>query len=507
MPESPQVKEFRRRQLQGRGKPIDSWVENSIRHIKVNEKVYQSPNWLCFEDFLFAFIEEKLTAEWAKSELQKPMATRHPVIQWFDRLAKARIEHANTTVPNAPSVCYFQLNGAIQGFLNLAYYMYLCEHHGMLEKRMIQRLQKENNFEGAMYELYVIASFLRAGFLIELEDETDSSGPHNEFTATHSETGRKFSVEAKARTLSSKRSGRGAAAPRVKDKLFEALKKSASHERIIFIELNRAEYAADGLPPEWLKQIEVDFGNAEKEFASQLENNPAAYVFLTNQSFMHWLDDAPKPPLLAATGHNIADFPASKKPATMEMVVQSRETHVELYDLLKSLGMMAVPSTFDDQTPEEYFGFIDRPVVGKTFLLPLQDGTSLMGELLEGQVVEQDQSLFGQFKTEKGVALGSFPLSKYEMTAYYRSPETFLGVFSKNPGKILDPYDCYEFLHRIHNQSDNEFLIGNLKTWYPVEELNALSHEQLVRLYCINVASLMWQNAHPEKVVPTSPQN
>ncbi len=60
MPESAQVREFRRRQLQGLGKPIDSRIEGTSRIIRVNGKEYRSSKWLSFEDFLFAFIEDKL---------------------------------------------------------------------------------------------------------------------------------------------------------------------------------------------------------------------------------------------------------------------------------------------------------------------------------------------------------------------------------------------------------------------------------------------------------------
>lgn len=499
MTETAQIKEYRRKQLQGHGKPIDSWIDGTVRHIRVNDKVYESSNWKTFEDFLFDYVKEKLTASWGDSEIKKPITARHPIMQWYDRLANVQTEQAKAAT--ASPLLYSEPTGAMLGFLNLAYYLYLCEHHAVLQEQMLNRLRNRDNFEGALYELYVTASFLKAGFLVELENESDSTDSHHEFTATHSNSGKKFSVEARTRSSSSKRSGHGTDLPRVKDKLSAALKKTALHERIVFIELNRAEYTVNEMPPSWVKQIETDFGDAEREFASQVPGNPSAYVFVTNQSFMHWLDEAPKPPLQFATGHNIVDFPASKRPSTMEMVVQSRETHAEMYDLLDSLSRASVPSSFDDRTPEEYFGFIDRPMIGKVFLFPEQDGNLIEGQLIDAQVVEADRSLFGQFRTEKGVVLGGFPLDDYEMAAYFRSPETFLGVFKQNPRRISDPYHCYEFVHQTYNESTSEFLIGNLKAWYSVAELEKLDHTQLVKLYCLNTASMMWEDAHSEKVM------
>ncbi len=498
MTESEEIKEYRRRQLQGLGKPIDSWVDGAVRQVRVNGKVYKSANWKTFEDFLFAYIKEKLTPAWGNAEINKPITERHPIMQWYDRLAKFQSAQARKAAGQA---FYFsEPTGAIQGFLNLAYFLYLCEHHGVLTDKIVERLKKPGNFEGALYELYVTASFLKAGFLVELEDEDDSTDSHHEFIATHSTTRRKFSVEAKARSSTSKRAGSASNPPRVKDKLCEALKKTAQYERVVFIELNRAEYAVSGMPPSWVRNIEQDFGDAELEFATQVPGNPPAYIFVTNQSFMHWLDEAPKQPLQFATGHNIVDFPASKRVSTMEMIVASRERHSELYDLLDSLGRTSVPSSFDHRTPEEYFGVIDRPMIGMNFVLPQPDGSLIHGQLIDGHVLERERQLFGQFQTENGVVLGGFPLDDYEMAAYFRSPETFLGMFKQNPQRISDPYHCYEFAYQSYSKSTSEFLIENLKGWYLLAELRGLSHEELIKRYCLSVASTMWADAHPEKV-------
>jgi hypothetical protein len=96
--------------------------------------------------------------------------------------------------------------------------------------------------------------------------------------------------------------------------------------------------------------------------------------------------------------------------------------------------------------------------------------------------------------------LGGFDLSDYEIAAYLRSPETFLGEFSKQPGQITDPYHCYEFIHRTHRNSSREFLVNGLQAWYPPAALSEMHEADLVKLYCINMVSVMWQNAHPEKV-------
>lgn len=67
--------------------------------------------------------------------------------------------------------------------------------------KMIKRLKNNNldQFLGALYETFVAASFIKAGFEVVLEDEDDRDSSHCELTATNNKTGRIFSVEAKAR--------------------------------------------------------------------------------------------------------------------------------------------------------------------------------------------------------------------------------------------------------------------------------------------------------------------
>ena len=100
-----------------------------------------------------------------------------------------------------------EVTGAIRAYLGLAYDLYLCAHNAELPELLLKRLRNAQTFEGALYEARVIGSLAKAGFTIELEDETDSDRSHCELTATHKDTGRKFSVEAKAVTSSSARSG------------------------------------------------------------------------------------------------------------------------------------------------------------------------------------------------------------------------------------------------------------------------------------------------------------
>ena len=77
----------------------------------------------------------------------------------------------------------------------------------------------------------VAASFIKAGFHIELENEEDPASDHAEFTATSTKTNKKYSVEAKHRQSDKSHTG-------ISKQIYKALKKDLSHKRIVFINLN-----------------------------------------------------------------------------------------------------------------------------------------------------------------------------------------------------------------------------------------------------------------------------
>src|SRR5579864_1730415 len=66
-------------------------------------------------------------------------------------------------------------------------------------KPLIRRLRDREKFQGARYEVFVAASFARAGFEIELLDDAIKNTKHCEFVATHRHTRTRVFVEAKSR--------------------------------------------------------------------------------------------------------------------------------------------------------------------------------------------------------------------------------------------------------------------------------------------------------------------
>ena len=190
---------MRRRQQQGMGRPIISGVVKGHRVVAVGNRIYPSDKVQTFHDFLRDYIPDVFGAEWVLAERDKPAELQHPVMRWalqsFDDYRRAAEEVDGFL--SAPA------NGAMHSFLGLSYNLYLIAHNIALQEALIDRLKHPRSFWGALYETYVAASFIKAGFDIEFENEADSTSTHCEFIATHRQSGKHFSVEAKARDAES----------------------------------------------------------------------------------------------------------------------------------------------------------------------------------------------------------------------------------------------------------------------------------------------------------------
>ena len=193
------------------------------------------------------YIKTTIGEDCGNQEIKKIVTERHPILQWYDTICKYEKEYikAQGKVHSTP------MTGAVTAYLGLAYNLYLIAHNIELQTKLINRLKNKDQFLGAYYETYVAACFINAGFDIALEDEGDSEISHCEFTATHKETSRKFSVEAKARMPMKKDAT-------VNNQLHKALKKVAPHERIIFIDINMPEETTDVESTKWINEAIKD---------------------------------------------------------------------------------------------------------------------------------------------------------------------------------------------------------------------------------------------------------
>jgi len=264
--------------------------------VAVGSRVLLHPKWKTFHDFLFTYIGAVFEKDWFTTELAKPLQERHPLMQWYDAWFKFWEAHRADVSTGEIN----KIDGPpaqISALLSFAYDLYTLEHHALLPERLVDRLQHKDQFQGARYEAYVGAAFVRAGFTMSLEDESDPTTTHCEFSATHRQTGKQYSVEAKSRHRPGYLGQAGKPQPLeeiegdVTRLLVNALRKEAQHDRIVFIDINVPPSQFLLLESDWFKKIASQVVRLEEN--PQTTDLPPAIVFLTNFPYHFMENGAP----------------------------------------------------------------------------------------------------------------------------------------------------------------------------------------------------------------------
>jgi hypothetical protein len=243
------------------------WTDWQGRKVVVvgNQLALSSPQqpWKTFHDFLLDNVRSLFGQEWADAEIAKSPEERHPVFKMNEGALAHRAKHA--TGPNADGVYGTVWNGDVGAFLTLAYDLFTVADNAQLQDRIVRRLRHPDQYQGARYELFAIASCVRAGFSIEYEDESDVTKKHPELIATHRASGLKVAVEAKSRhrpgVLGFKNTALGKSAAieehraRIRGLLLDALKKDPGKPFVVFLDVNLPGVeSADERPP-WVREV------------------------------------------------------------------------------------------------------------------------------------------------------------------------------------------------------------------------------------------------------------
>lgn len=265
---------------------------NGEKFVAVGNRLYHSSKWLTFHDFLFDYIKTCFGAEWGKRELSKPYTEMHPLIQWYQDLCafqKRESQKSKRVVYDAVAT------GSAAAYLSVAYELYLLEHHDRLQAVLLNRLRDAKQFQGARYELYAASVFIKAGFEIAFEDETDRSESHCEFEATDPQTSKQFSLEAKSRhrpgflgTPGQKQNPEEIRL-RIGRLVNDALSKEAKHYRLVFVDVNMPPEEQQLFELSWFKPMNKTFREVEKQ------TDKAAILFFTNKP-NHYVGNASDDP-------------------------------------------------------------------------------------------------------------------------------------------------------------------------------------------------------------------
>ena len=483
--EEMKASEIQRTKQQGKGRPIISTVFKGYRFVAVGAGYYseKEEKWQTFHDFLAGYIKLMFGKKWGSSEQRKPLEDRHPILQ----LAHSISEYRQKVLDERKGEIISSLmTGAVFAYLTLAYNLYLIAHnihlvHGKgLHARLIKRLKNKESFYDAFYETMVAASFIKAGFQIELENENDSSSDHAEFTAISPKTNRRYSVEAKHRQANKSHTG-------ISKQIYNALKKVLPHERVVFIDLNMQINQTSNGKLEWLDNVIGEMRHLEN---SELDGKPApkAYIFVTNHPFLYNLDSFSFSPEVVAEGFKIPDFKIDSTFSNLRDALKSRENHIDMLDLMRAMKEYdPIPCTFDGEIPEYAFGEIEesRLKIGNKYLVPDACGKEVEGILEDTSVLENERLVYGVYRLENGQRIiCASPITEKELDVYRKYTDTFFGVYKKTPKRVKDPLDWFDFFYDTYRNSTKEKLLEFLKGSLDFDLLKNETQQELAITFC-----------------------
>jgi hypothetical protein len=389
--------------------------------------------------------------------------------------------------------------------MSLGYNLYLIHHNlpanaktEQLCQKLIKRLKNPGHFWGALYETYAFSLFALAGFTMELEDESDRTVTHCEFSA-RGKSGRTYSIECKGRNR--------ATAPinadgslRIDDetlglsrKLRDALSKRAAHERVVFLDidlpmitrLDQINAVADFTVPK-LRELEGTL---------QIDGKPAssAYVFITNIPDHRNMGDISSGLQAFATGFKISDFGEGTVHHGMHEVMKARDRHADILSLRDAAKVrQAIPSTFDGSNPALAFSAdqIPRLKVGDWYKVPDEKGGEIEAQLCDGIVIEAQKIAYCVYRTKTGTYVNyTNTLTDDEILAYRLHPDTFFGVVKDNPTRKAETViDWFDFLFETYQHASKEKLLEFLAAMADRDELAKQSQRDLAITYCERMA-------------------
>lgn len=477
------TKEAQRVQQQGLGRPIISTMFKGYRFVAVGSRFYHSKGWKTFHDFLFYYLKAVVGMDWGNAELKKTFDERHPVIQWYDYVCREQKKF----IKQAGEVANSIMTGAVFAYLTLAYNLYLIAHnthlvHGEgLHARLVERLKNKESFYPAFYETMVVATFIKAGFQIELENEDEPISNHAEFVAISPKTNEKYSVEAKHRQMGKEHTV-------IRNQLYDALKKELPHKRVIFINLNVPDNITSDGRIKWMSDVMRQMRNGENTITVNGKPAPQAYVFVTNHPFLYNLESFNFPPAAIVEGFKMPDLKLDTAFLSLRDALKSREKHIDMLNLIEAMREYEqIPATFDGEIPEYTFGEIEHPrlTIGNKYLVPDASGKDIPGELVECIVVEQKKIACGVYKLDDGRhIIANCPLSDKEMVVYRKHPDTFFGAYRKVSKRAKDELDLYDFFYGCYKKTPKEKLLELMKEFPDLEKLKNESQEELAKIYC-----------------------
>jgi hypothetical protein len=139
------------------------------RFVAVRGRLFYSKKWKFFTDFLFEYGPIMFGQEWLEVQKSSAVADQHPLYIW----RKQAYEYMQAQEPRRDGSFAAALNGPMAACNNFYYDLYTVDDNSLLDDTLLARLKHRDQFQGALHELFVEASCLRAGYQIIRENEKD----------------------------------------------------------------------------------------------------------------------------------------------------------------------------------------------------------------------------------------------------------------------------------------------------------------------------------------------
>jgi hypothetical protein len=247
-------------------------VVNDKRMVAIWNRLYPRPATETFHEFLIEVpLKSTFGERWYKTELSKTELKRHVVEQWLRALREDQqkhkpLDHTPGQVYSAPAI------GATTELIALSHDLYLLQKVHGLPRKLVCRLRKYREFQGARYEIAIAAAFVKCGF--EIEWINDHTSRHPEFIARNKRSGEEVAVETKSRHRSGTLHESGVLPPEEKlradvDGLYNDALGQDPGDRpfVIFIDVNLPPNTMPEQTVKWRDEIVGRWQNNQQQIA------------------------------------------------------------------------------------------------------------------------------------------------------------------------------------------------------------------------------------------------
>jgi hypothetical protein len=267
-----------------------------------------------------------------------------------------------------------------------------------------------------------------------------------------------------------------------------ALKKPATDDRLIFVDVNAPFVPGQGVPA-WVEKARNALLRYERRHG---EAN--AYVIVTNLPFHRMLDDDP---VILALPMGLG-MPEFNRPGAMRLVeaYRRKQKHIDIYNICESLEKYVdFPSTFDGSLPSELGAGASsrRPQIGETYLFPEIGGPEgTVGTVTSATVNEAEKKAYIAITSAQGGGplILTQPMTDDAIADYKSHGDAYFG----EPGRprkreISSTFELFEWFMECYANTPRERLLELLKDAPNLGELRQMPDDELRANYCEMMAT------------------